>query len=387
MHIAFFQRFFAHYQWGLVQELANHSEHKYTFFGDERDPARSGIEPIPLDRRRLVDFHVVPTWHITRHLAIQPSVAREAFFGKYDTFIFEGAFHHPCTWLAMWIAQARGKRVLLYTHGWRRNDTNALIRVIRLAFLRQADGLLLYGHRARSIGLSLGISPEKMYVVYNSKDYQQMVALRNSISQTQLNALRERLFGSSQLPVVIYVGRLIAAKQVDLLVEACSRVISGGHSLGLIVVGNGPQLEFLKEKTLRLNVPVHFTGAIYDETELSLLISASNVLVVPGYLGLSAIHAMTYGTPVIAHDAFDQQMPEVETIIPGKTGAFFRQNDPDSLAKALIPFLCAADSRSTYRQNCLAMVDHYYNPVTMRIVFDRAVNGIPSNDSLSPFTR
>jgi glycosyltransferase involved in cell wall biosynthesis len=253
--------------------------------------------------------------------------------------------------------------------------------MIRLAFLSQADGLLLYGHRARSIGLSLGMSPEKMYVVYNSMDYQQMATLRNSISQAQLNALREKLFDNSQLPVVIYVGRLIATKQVDLLVEACSRVINGGYPLGLIVVGDGLELEFLKEKTLRLNVPVYFTGAVYEETELSLLISASNVLVVPRYLGLSAIHAMTYGIPVITQDAFDQQGPEVETIIPGKTGAFFHQNDPDSLAEALIPFLYITNPRSTYRQNCLAIVDDYYNPATMRIAFDRAVAGLPSEDS------
>jgi glycosyltransferase involved in cell wall biosynthesis len=330
---------------------------------------------------------MVPTWHITRHLAVQPSAVWEALFGKFDTFIYEGSFHHPCTWLGMCMAQARGKRVLLYAHGWRRTDTNALIRVIRLAFLRQADGLLLYGHRARSIGLALGVSPEKMHVVYNSMDYQQMVALRNSISQTQLNALRKKLFDNSHLPVVIYVGRLIASKQVDLLIEACSRVKTGGQPLGLIIVGEGPEMGFLKEKAFRLNLPVHFTGAVYEETQLSLLISAANVLVVPGYLGLSAIHAMTYGTPVIAHDEIDQQMPEVEAIISGRTGAFFYKNDPDSLTKTLLPFMCTSNLRSIYRQNCLAMVDNYYNPVAMRIVFDRAVSGLPSKDSLSPSLR
>jgi len=385
MRVAFFQRIFAHYQWGLVQELAIHSEHRYTFFGDKHDPARSGIEPIPIELRRLVDFHVVPTWHFTLHLAIQPSTMWEALIGKYDTFIFEGVFHHLCIWLAMWIAHARGKRVLLYTHGWRHEDTNSIIRAVRFVFLRQADGLLLYSYRARSIGISLGISPEKMYVVYNSMDYPRMVALRDSINQTQLNILRERLFGYSELPVVIYVGRLIPTKQVDLLVEACSRLKRGGYPIGLIIVGEGQEFELLKVKTLELKVPAHFTGAVYDETDLSLLISAANVLVVPGALGLSSIHAMTYGTPVITNDSLDQQGPEVETIVPGKTGAFFHKNDPESLAKAMIPFLGKTELYLNYRKNCIKMIDNYYNPIMMRKVFDRAINGLPSIDSLLPF--
>jgi glycosyltransferase involved in cell wall biosynthesis len=383
MRVAFFQRFFAHYQWGLVDELANHSEYKYSFFGDVRDPAHSGIAPIPYDRRCLVDFHVIPTWQTTLHLAIQPAAAWIGLFGKYDTFIFEGSFTHPFTWLAMWMVKSRKKRVLLYTHGWNRTDTNAIIRYLRLAFYRLADGLLLYGHKAWSVGLSLGIAPEKMYVVYNSLDYHQMVALRDSIRQAHLKNIRERLFGNAQLPVIIYVGRLIASKHVDQLVEACSRVISRGHPLGLVVVGAGPELVSLKNKASRLNVPAIFTGPVYDEKELSLLISAATVMVVPGDLGLSAIHAMTYGTPVITNNVFDKQGPEVETIIPGQTGAFFHQNDLDSLVEVLIPFINDPDVRSRYRQNCIAMVDQYYNPVTMRLIFDQAVNGVPSRDSLS----
>src|SRR6266498_177234 len=373
MRVAFFQRFFAHYQWGLVHELAEHSEHKYSFFGDMRDPAHSGIAPIPQERRCLVDFHVVPTWQATLHLAIQPAEVWIALFGQYDAFIFEGSFTHPFTWLAMWIARARKKRVLLYTHGWNRRDTNDITRYLRLAFYRQADSLLLYGHKARSIGYSLGIAPEKMYIVYNSLDYHQMVALRNSISRAQLTNIRGKLFGNAQLPVVIYVGRLIISKHVDQLVEACSRIISSGHPLGLIVVGGGPELESLKSKASQLNVPASFTGTLYEEKELSLLVSASNVMAVPGYLGLSSIHAMTYGTPVITNDDFDQHMSEVETIIPEKTGAFFHQNDLDSLVEGLIPFVNDPDTRAHYRENCIAMVDKYYNPVAMRFVFDQAV--------------
>ena len=46
-----------------------------------------------------------------------------------------------------------------------------------------------------------------------------------------------------------------------------------------------------------------------------------------------AIHALAYGTPVITHDDLDRQMPEVEVISEGLTGAFFKHGDVADLAE------------------------------------------------------
>jgi glycosyltransferase involved in cell wall biosynthesis len=382
MRVAFFQRIFAHYQWGLVHELAHHADHEYVFYGDTRDPAGTGIAPLPAEWRDLVDYRPVRTWQPAVHLALQPAAMRTALSAEYDAFIFEGSLEHPTTWIAMQLARARGKRVLLYTHGWRREDTNATLRATRLAFYRQADALLLYGFRAKSIGRSLGIMPDGMHVAFNSLNYREMVVLRDTVSQDQSLAVRERLFGNGELPVAIYVGRLIASKRVDLLLEGCAKVAARGYRLGLLIVGDGPERKSLEDKAMRLGIPTHFAGALHDERELCSLISASMVMVVPGYVGLSAIHAMTYGVPIITNDDLDSHSPEVEAIIPGRTGEFFRSGDPDSLAEALLPFLATSGGRASYSPCCKEMVDRYYNPAFMRSVFDRAVSGRPAEDAL-----
>ncbi len=383
MRVAFFQRFFAHYQWGLMQELAEHSEHEYVFFGDKRDPAGSGIAPIPLERRHLVDYRDIKVWQIGAYLAIQPAAVQTAFIGNYDVYIFEGSFLHPSTWTAMLAAKGRGKRVLLYTHGWRRRDTNPVVSSARLAFYRMADGLLLYGRRAKSIGSTLGIPSETMYIVYNSLDYRTMVQLRSAISPEQHDRRREDLFGDRKLPIIIHVGRLTAVKRLDLLVEACGLALRKGHRLGLLIVGDGPQKKALKKRVSQLGIPTFFTGPLYDETQLSLMISVSNVLVVPGAIGLSAIHAMTYGTPVVTSNNFEKQMPEVEAVIPGWTGAFFQAGNVESLFEAVVPFL-GPESRSKYASHCISIVDRFYNPVYMRRVFDRAVRGDSAVDEVYP---
>ena len=42
----------------------------------------------------------------------------------------------------------------------------------------------------------------------------------------------------------------------------------------------------------------------------------------PGNVGLTAIHSLSYGTPVLTHNNFNNQMPEVESIQPGFNGYF-----------------------------------------------------------------
>ena len=61
----------------------------------------------------------------------------------------------------------------------------------------------------------------------------------------------------------------------------------------------------------------------------------SAVCVSPGNVGLTAIHSLTFGCPVITHDNFTMQMPEFEAIKEGVTGSFFKENDPKDLTSKI----------------------------------------------------
>ena len=69
-------------------------------------------------------------------------------------------------------------------------------------------------------------------------------------------------------------------------------------------------------------------GACYDDLTLAELFYNSHVCVSPGNVGLTAIHALSFGCPVISHGNFPYQMPEFESIIPSITGDFLQQ-DPE----------------------------------------------------------
>ena len=49
----------------------------------------------------------------------------------------------------------------------------------------------------------------------------------------------------------------------------------------------------------------------------------SDLTVSPGNIGLTAIHSLSYGTPVCSHSNFNNQMPESEAIINFEKWFFF----------------------------------------------------------------
>ena len=82
-----------------------------------------------------------------------------------------------------------------------------------------------------------------------------------------------------------------------------------------------------------------YVGPLYDEATLGKFLYNADLCVSPGNVGLTAIHALTFGLPVISHDNYLAQMPEFEAITPGKTGMFFRENDSKDLYNKIIEFL------------------------------------------------
>jgi hypothetical protein len=95
------------------------------------------------------------------------------------------------------------------------------------------------------------------------------------------------------------------------------------------------------------------------------------------------MHALAYGVPVISHDDFDQQMPEFEAIVPGKTGDFFAHDDVDSLADTIVRFLRSPISSEMRHAEARRIIDEFYNPRRQRELVDEAIAGERARDHAS----
>ena len=66
---------------------------------------------------------------------------------------------------------------------------------------------------------------------------------------------------------------------------------------------------------------------------------SAKVFVYPGYIGLSIMHAMGYGLPVITHHNMSNQSPEVSALRDGENGMFCQEHDSKDLSDRMIELL------------------------------------------------
>ena len=118
-------------------------------------------------------------------------------------------------------------------------------------------------------------------------------------------------------------------------------------------------VQLVNDKKLQDNV--WFYGKCYDEIELSSLIYNADLCVSPGNVGLTALHSMSYGTPVISNDDFETQMPEYETIVVGKTGELYEKDSFDDFCGKIKLWLSQKTSREQVRQNCYNVINDKFN--------------------------
>lgn len=125
----------------------------------------------------------------------------------------------------------------------------------------------------------------------------------------------------------LVISRLVPHKRVDLAIEACRqrgarlKVIGDGRSLRDLRATAGPTVELL---------------GYQDDATVAELLRRCRALILPAKedFGITPVEAQAAGRPVIAYN----QGGALETVIPGETGVFFKEQTAASLAEALGTF-------------------------------------------------
>lgn len=366
MKIALIQHFLSHYRYSIFRKLSLSSNNQFILFSDIKGVAGiktidSAFGNIPLESGGLA-WKFIKNFYIGKHLFWQTGIARLAFSRQFDAIIFLGNMYHLSTWLGVIFAKICGKKVFMWTHGFLRVETGFKGKV-RFLFYSLADGLMLYGNRAKDILVKMGYPDNRLVVVYNSLDYDRQKNIRDSLSSDLIEDLKRHLFTYFDLPVLIFIGRLTPQKKLHQLVKASKILHDRLFPVNIIFVGSGSDMDRIVSMVANIGLSdyVHFYGETYDENEIGSLISLSNVCVSPGEVGLTCMHVLAYGIPVITHDDFDFQMPEVEAIQPGVTGDFFEKDNIASLANCIYNFLNLKLSRDIIKLKCIQVIETKYN--------------------------
>lgn len=249
------------------------------------------------------------------------------------------------------------KKVYYWSHGWYGRE-DWFKKWLKRGFFGLADGTFLYGNYAREKAIEQGNNPDKLWVIHNSLDYDRHVQLRKELKSSDIY---QKHFQNNH-PTLIFIGRLTPVKRLDLVIKALGLLNSEGKYYNLVLVGDGSETKGLKELAKVENINVWFYGSCYDDAETASLIYNADLCVSPGNVGLTAIHTMTFGTPVLTHDNLPWQMPEFEAIQDDKTGSFFKENDVKSLAEAILQWFMNHNNRDAVRQSCYNEIEQAWTP-------------------------
>ena len=104
----------------------------------------------------------------------------------------------------------------------------------------------------------------------------------------------------------------------------------------------------ISENHISENFYIH--GEIFDDNIISKYIFSSDLMFIPGYLGLSINHAFAFGCPVISFKSMSHS-PEVEYIIQNKTGYLAKENDFNELTDWVYKYLTSKETKTEFKNN------------------------------------
>lgn len=374
--INFFTDLAPHYRGAVWSAILDHPDWDVNFFyGD----SKTGIKAIDVEKGSFSSnkhrLHKVKNyWWKKERILWQSRVIRECCGPKFDYAFFTSEMSRPSTWIAAAICRLRGIQVVFWAHGLYGRERGPKLWLKKI-FFHLPNKFVMYERRGKKILIDHGFKPDNLYVVFNSLDYD-----AHKLLNQKLQGLDKKnvftFFSDSSLPVVIFIGRLTKEKKLNMLLEAINQVNNEATKVNLVIMGDGSERNNLEEtgKVGLDNKWLYFTGACYDEEEIGKYISMSDLCVSPGNVGLTAIHSMSFGTPVATHDNMCNQGPEAGAIIDGYNGFFFKENDVNDLKNKIEEWINNID-RNLVRERSYEIVDKYYNPHYQLTVFERLFSG------------
>jgi glycosyltransferase involved in cell wall biosynthesis len=253
------------------------------------------------------------------------------------------------------LGQRGGPKVALWGHGARLvKPATRLERLIERRVTRSAHWFFAYTKGGADYVAASGFPRERITVVQNTIDASGLVALREDVSLGEQRKMRDEL----DLPVqntCLYLGALDASKRIGFLLEACSIVASRIPDFALVVAGDGPERGMV-EGSLESHPWLRYVGRAIGQRKARLG-AVSDVLLIPGAVGLVAVDSFALQTPIITTRS-PYHGPEMDYLEDG-VNARISGNSVAEFADVVEQVLLARDELTRLKASCAAAAARY----------------------------
>lgn len=263
--------------------------------------------------------------------------------------------------LLIW-ARLRGAHTIWWGHYW--SATSKTWRyVLRLILMKLSHSVIFYTDRE--------VDECRKYMGRFAPG--RLSALNNGINADPIKAYRTPYSADKRGKRLLYIGRLTEKAQIQVLLNALAAPELKNFSLDII--GGGPEeikLRRLAEE-LGLNGRIVWHGSITDEELIADVANCCALFVYPGSVGLSLIHALTYGLPSVVHANNRHHMPEIAALTPYVNGFTFQEGNAISLADCICEAFADLNRLNWMSSMALDTVEDSFNTKSMAKRFVSAV--------------
>jgi glycosyltransferase involved in cell wall biosynthesis len=240
------------------------------------------------------------------------------------------------------------------------------LRKAKSAFIQnflfpRIDAFLAVGKRNAEYYMAHGAPQEKVYGVPYAVD--------NAFFQSKIDQAREKgeeirteLGIESSTPVIIFVGKFIARKRPQDLIEAWARIAKNPGKIqkpALVMVGDGPLLQDAKRQAEEKRLSgVHFVG-FKNVTEIPAYYALADVFSIPSEAepwGLVVNEALNAGLPIVATDEVGAA-PDL--VRENENGFIVPVGDIDATEQALRRILSDPETTRKMSERSLQLTEEY----------------------------
>ncbi len=271
-------------------------------------------------------------------------------------------------------------KVILWGHGFNRSkglSKKHFAYYFRRYLILKSDAVIFYGDKNRKIINNIWPS-DKYFTAYNSLDTRKAQRVREKLKGYDTSVLKKELNITTKYNL-IFIGRL---KHSKILTEYFTSVIKNVQdslsNIGVIIIGDGDCKEILQSLLSKNGIKnFYFTGAIYDEKLIGKYFRISDVMLMPGCVGLGVNHSFAYYKPVITFNEGEYgpfHGPEIEYVQNEKTGFLIPPFDTKKMADTILNYIENIELQISMKRNIKKCNQEKCNIYKMRDGFRNAID-------------